>query len=62
MKFTDLGLCSELLEGITKLGFETPTPVQAEVIPVLLESDRDVVALAQTGTGKTGDAGAPRTG
>ncbi|MBI9020793.1 MAG: DEAD/DEAH box helicase [Verrucomicrobia bacterium] len=59
MKFTDLGLCSELLEGITKLGFETPTPVQAEVIPVLLESDRDVVALAQTGTGKTAAFGLP---
>jgi len=59
MKFTELGLCPELLEGITKLGFETPTPVQAEVIPVLLESDRDVVALAQTGTGKTAAFGLP---
>ena len=59
MTFTELGLCPELLEGIARLGFETPTPVQAEVIPVLLESDRDVVALAQTGTGKTAAFGLP---
>ncbi len=59
MKFTELGLCSELLEGIAKLGFETPTPVQAEVIPFLIENDQDVVALAQTGTGKTAAFGLP---
>ncbi len=59
MKFSDLGLRPELLEGIAKLGFETPTPVQAEVIPFLLENDRDVVALAQTGTGKTAAFGLP---
>ncbi len=59
MKFTDLGLCPELLAGIEKLGFETPTPVQAEVIPFLLENDNDVVALAQTGTGKTAAFGLP---
>ena len=57
--FHDLGLNPEILEGITRLGFETPTPVQAEVIPVLLESARDVVALAQTGTGKTAAFGLP---
>ncbi|MFH1531533.1 MAG: DEAD/DEAH box helicase [Pseudomonadota bacterium] len=59
MKFSELGLRPELLEGIARLGFETPTPVQAEVIPVLLESDRDVAALAQTGTGKTAAYGLP---
>jgi len=59
MKFTDLGLRSELLDGIAKLGFEAPTPVQAEVIPYLLENDSDVVALAQTGTGKTAAFGLP---
>lgn len=59
MKFTDLGLCPELLEGIGKLGFETPTPVQGEVIPFLLDNDQDVVALAQTGTGKTAAFGLP---
>ena len=59
MTFTELGLAPELLEAITGLGFETPTPVQAEVIPLLLDSDRDVVALAQTGTGKTAAFGLP---
>ncbi len=59
MKFSDLGLRPELLAGIEKLGFETPTPVQAEVIPFLLENDDDVVALAQTGTGKTAAFGLP---
>jgi ATP-dependent RNA helicase DeaD len=59
MKFSELGLSSDLLAGIEKLGFETPTPVQAEVIPYLLENDDDVVALAQTGTGKTAAFGLP---
>lgn len=59
MKFSDLGLSPELLAGIEKLGFETPTPVQGEVIPFLLENDDDVVALAQTGTGKTAAFGLP---
>ena len=59
MKFTELGLRPELLEAIARLGFETPTPVQAEVIPVLLKDDHDLVALAQTGTGKTAAFGLP---
>ena len=59
MKFTDLGLRPELLAGVEKLGFETPTPVQGEVIPFLLERDDDLVALAQTGTGKTAAFGLP---
>lgn len=59
MKFTELGLCPELLAGIAKLGFETPTAVQSEVIPFLLENEQDVVALAQTGTGKTAAFGLP---
>jgi ATP-dependent RNA helicase DeaD len=59
MKFSDLGLRPELLAGIEKLGFVTPTPVQGEVIPFLLENDDDVVALAQTGTGKTAAFGLP---
>jgi len=59
MKFTDLGFSPEILAGIEKLGFETPTPVQGEVIPFLLENDQDVVALAQTGTGKTAAFGLP---
>ena len=58
-KFNELNICPELLTGIEKLGFETPTPVQQEVIPFLLEKNDDLVALAQTGTGKTGAFGLP---
>lgn len=58
-KFTDLGLKEEILKGISELGFEEAMPVQAEVIPVVLESKSDIVALAQTGTGKTAAFGLP---
>jgi len=58
-KFTDLGLKKEILKGISELGFEEAMPVQAEVIPVVLESESDIVALAQTGTGKTAAFGLP---
>ena len=51
--FKELGLSDELLKAITELGYENPMPVQEEVIPYLLGQDNDVVALAQTGTGKT---------
>jgi ATP-dependent RNA helicase DeaD len=57
--FSDLGLSAELLEGITKLGFETPTPIQAQFIPLALSGDKDFIALAQTGTGKTAAFGLP---
>lgn len=57
--FNELGLKQELLEAVELLGFETPTQVQEEAIPVILESQRDLVALAQTGTGKTGAFGLP---
>jgi ATP-dependent RNA helicase DeaD len=57
--FETLGLSRELLETIKKIGFETPTPVQQQAIPVLLKADQDVVALAQTGTGKTAAFGLP---
>jgi ATP-dependent RNA helicase DeaD len=59
MTFTDMGLSPELLDGISRLGFETPTPVQAAVIPAILNNGRDLVALAQTGTGKTAAFGLP---
>ena len=58
-KFNELNICPELLTGIEKLGFKIPTPVQQEVIPFLLEKNGDLVALAQTGTGKTGAFGLP---
>ncbi|MDR1582127.1 MAG: DEAD/DEAH box helicase [Prevotellaceae bacterium] len=53
------GLNSEILNAIKDLGFENPMPVQERVIPVMLESDRDIIALAQTGTGKTAAFGLP---
>lgn len=53
MKFSELGLDDKLLEAISYMGFETATPVQEKVIPVILEN-RDLIACAQTGTGKTG--------
>ena len=50
--FGELGLNEQILAGVTKLGFETPTPVQQQAIPLVLKG-RDLVASAQTGTGKT---------
>lgn len=52
-KFRELGLEGEILKGVADLGFETPSPVQEKVIPVILGEENDLVALAQTGTGKT---------
>ncbi|MBR9846490.1 MAG: DEAD/DEAH box helicase [Algicola sp.] len=57
--FKELGLNQDLLAAITDLGFETPSDVQAKAIPILLEKDTDLVALAQTGTGKTAAFGFP---
>ncbi|MGB0788568.1 MAG: DEAD/DEAH box helicase, partial [Marinirhabdus sp.] len=57
--FKDLGLDDNLLQAITDLGFETPSEVQEKAIPILLEKDTDLVALAQTGTGKTAAFGFP---
>ena len=52
MTFAELGLNEHILEGVSALGFTTPTPVQAQAIPHVL-AGRDVIASAQTGTGKT---------
>ncbi|WP_431136708.1 DEAD/DEAH box helicase [Psychroserpens mesophilus] len=57
--FKELGLNEDLLAAINDLGFETPSDVQAKAIPILLEKDTDLVALAQTGTGKTAAFGFP---
>jgi len=57
--FQDLGLNDDLLQAITDLGFEKPSEVQEKAIPILLESETDLVALAQTGTGKTAAFGFP---
>ena len=58
--FNDLGIEESIVKAIEQLGFENPMPVQEEVIPHLIESDSsDVIALAQTGTGKTAAFGIP---
>lgn len=57
--FEELGVREDLLRAIAELGFERPMPVQEKVIPHLLNEDSDVVALAQTGTGKTAAFGLP---
>ena len=51
--FEEMGLTPGVLKALTELGFEKPTDVQIKAIPFVIESDRDIVALAQTGTGKT---------
>lgn len=58
-KFKDLGLQSSLLKAIDELGFVNPTPIQNKSIPIVLNSSRDLIALAQTGTGKTAAFGLP---
>ena len=57
--FKQLGLDEPILRAITDMGFETPSEIQQKAIPTLLEDDTDMVALAQTGTGKTAAFGFP---
>lgn len=57
--FQELGICDEILRAITEMGYENPMPVQEQVIPHLLNEETDLVALAQTGTGKTAAFGLP---
>ncbi|MBI3142863.1 MAG: DEAD/DEAH box helicase [Bacteroidetes bacterium] len=57
--FEDLGFKPEILKALSELGFETPTPIQEQTAKVLIETDQDVVGLAQTGTGKTAAFGLP---
>ena len=52
MKFADLGLSDELLQSVTTAGYDEPTPIQAQAIPSVLMM-RDIIGIAQTGTGKT---------
>ncbi len=56
-KFQELGLDIEFIEAIEQMGFETPTEIQQIAIPHILSSEQDLIALAQTGTGKTGAFG-----
>lgn len=57
--FEELGVAPDIMSAITKMGYEQPMPVQEEVIPQLLANTRDIIALAQTGTGKTAAFGIP---
>ncbi len=52
MQFTDLNIISPILNALKKEGYESPTPIQAQAIPAILEG-RDMIGCAQTGTGKT---------
>lgn len=57
--FEAIGIHSDVLRGITDLGFQTPMPIQEQVIPFLLDTHQDLIGLAQTGTGKTAAFGLP---
>jgi len=57
--FNELDIRADILTGLAALGFATPTPIQQEVIPLILEQRRDLISLAQTGTGKTAAFGIP---
>lgn len=57
--FAELGLSDETLQALSKKGFETPSPIQKLTIPLLLKGENDVIAQAQTGTGKTAAFGLP---
>src|SRR5215210_1136714 len=57
--FGELGLNEFLLKSVGELGFTTPTPIQEKAIPVLLSGTKDLIGLAQTGTGKTAAFGLP---
>ncbi len=57
--FIELGIRHDIVNAITELGFEAPTPIQEQAVPVLLEGSNDFVGLAQTGTGKTAAFGLP---
>ncbi len=52
MKFSNLSLSSPILDAVSQKGYETPTPIQSKAIPAILDG-KDVMAAAQTGTGKT---------
>lgn len=57
--FEELGVAQPIIKAISEMGYEYPMPVQEEVIPYLLGNDNEVIALAQTGTGKTAAFGLP---
>lgn len=58
-QFTTFGLREELVTAVSQLGFQTPTPIQKEAIPLLIAQTTDLIGLARTGTGKTAAFGLP---
>src|SRR4030042_6323010 len=59
INFEEMGFTPGVLKAIQERGFEQPMPVQNKVIPLMLEDESDIIALAQTGTGKTAAFGLP---
>jgi ATP-dependent RNA helicase DeaD len=59
MTFAELGLDERILKSVEALGYTEPTPIQEKAIPVLLSGTKDLIGLAQTGTGKTAAFGLP---
>jgi ATP-dependent RNA helicase DeaD len=59
INFEEMGFTPGILKAIQELGFESPMPVQEKVIPLMLDGEVDIIALAQTGTGKTAAFGLP---
>lgn len=59
VKFSDLGISADILAAIEKKGFVTPSPIQQQTIPLLLNDTKDIIGQAQTGTGKTAAFGIP---
>jgi ATP-dependent RNA helicase DeaD len=58
-KFREMGLSENIIKVLARKGFEEPTPIQEQTIPLLLEGNKDLVGQAQTGTGKTAAFGIP---
>ena len=56
--FAELGVCQEIIEAITAMGYKTPTKIQAESLPYTLKG-RDMIGLAETGSGKTASFAIP---
>ncbi|MDC7219642.1 MAG: DEAD/DEAH box helicase [Spirochaetales bacterium] len=59
MKFEEFPLREEIQQAIQAMGFESPTPIQEKTIPLILEGERDIIGLAETGSGKTASFGLP---
>lgn len=59
MKFSEMNLSPGTMKALEKKGYEEPSPIQEQCIPLLLGSDKDVIGQAQTGTGKTAAFGIP---